>query len=366
MIRTGKGCWKFAILMLVALLVVTCSDGKDQADLDGRRVCRSIGSQGGMAEIDGAISLDFPAGAITGDKEVMIVVEEHYEAEDLVEENDDILDKLKDEQENLLMPVSPVWDFRPEGTQFERDVMVEIYYDEAKAGDKELAVYFTLLGDRTVFEALNDAYIADGMASVNIQHFSLIFVGYKREAEIPPNDFNGTDIEDNPLVLLDSFTVGEENDGYNLDEERSPEGDVGPDNAMANTAIKDLIDTLISDRVAQGNYNLNGQILKMDKLPAEDETGYVDLAIFFGEELDRQKSNLGGDEYFPIEHSHLGDLHKTLFYVEDAFIETKSNGRSYISKEDFDLSFGTQASFYGNPFTVDLKHMAIEMVIQAK
>ncbi len=120
------------------------------------------------------------------------------------------------------------------------------------------------------------------------------------DIEQPPNDFTGPDVDDDPVVVVNMVRLGDETEGFNLDENRSPQGDPDPDNGMAGLA--GLANGPLDDAVNGGSVLLLLRFKRLNALPAAGESGTVDIEGYLGVDLDDDPTNnFDGNQTFGID-----------------------------------------------------------------
>ncbi len=133
-------------LLLVPILILGCSSGSSS---------NKIGPSGGTIDIEDGPSFLFPSGAV--DQEIDIVIEE-TELPHIVP----------------FSAVSLVWKCEPEGTDFAVPVQITMpYFTDTMQPAPNF--YWSIGGGD--FAVVEDAQVADGIATGSIRHFSVGFVG---------------------------------------------------------------------------------------------------------------------------------------------------------------------------------------------
>lgn len=135
-----------------------------------------IGPAGGEVALERGPAIQVPAGALSTDVTISISKMEWVGG-----------DAPVDAEGNSLAPVSEIWKFGPDGLQFAEPVTVSIPYSEFAGVGRELKVFWSV-GDTLIYGALEDATIANGIATVEVTHFSSGFVGFVVSGEDPVDD----------------------------------------------------------------------------------------------------------------------------------------------------------------------------------
>ena len=150
------------------------------------------------------------------------------------------------------------------------------------------------------------------------------------EEELPPNKFTGADVEDNPVVVLNMVAVGDETQGFNLDEGRSPQGDPDPDNGLASLA--DIANDPLADALEKGDILLLLQFNRLEQLPAPGESGSVDIAGYLGQDMDDDATNnFDGNQTFAIDPSSYDADGNLLITFNNVGISADDDGTVRIS-----------------------------------
>ena len=162
------------LLLLPLVLFLGCSDsGSKEVVTEGDSEVipekevdelgpNQIGPEGGIIELEDGTVLDIPAGALTEVRTFTV-------------------------QETTIQPpsryakLSSVYQFGPEGLEFEKPVSVSIPYDASTLpedmSEGDIKLMWTLLGETTTYEEKTPT-LQDGIATLEVTHFSYGFVGY--------------------------------------------------------------------------------------------------------------------------------------------------------------------------------------------
>ncbi len=121
-----------------------------------------IGPDGGRIELEDGTVLDIPAGALTEVR--TFTVRETYL-----------------EPPSRYAKLSPIYEFGPNGLEFETPVTITIPYDDSTLPgdmtDSDIKLMWTVAGETTVYEEKTPT-LQDGLATLEVSHFSYGFVGY--------------------------------------------------------------------------------------------------------------------------------------------------------------------------------------------
>ncbi len=112
-------------------------------------------------------------------------------------------------------------------------------------------------------------------------------------------NFTGTPVTPDPVVVLNFIQIGEENEGFNLDD-GSPEADPEPDNAIF--SLGNLANEPLQKGVENGDLILTMQFNWLKALPVDGEEGEVSIIGYLGIDQDSDPTdNFSGSEVFLID-----------------------------------------------------------------
>jgi len=169
----------------------------------------------------------------------------------------------------------------------------------------------------------------DGDKDDDVVDVDYIDGDYENDFDAPPNDFNGPDIDDDPVIILNTILLGGKDDGFNLDEGRSPEGDPDPDNGL--NSLSGLANTPLQEAIDDGDILLLLKFVGMTHLPAAGESGYVDILGYFGEDEDDDPSNnFDGNQTFGIDPSSFDENGELLVQFINVRISADETGKISI------------------------------------
>ncbi len=137
-------------------------------------------SGGGVGNLKNA-NINIPLGALDEATEITIATDEETEEEDSDEDQDS--DNALDEQE--LEGIGKGCHFGPEGTQFNKPVLITLYYDDIEGNDsRNLNIYYWNTALR-LWEVLANSEVdtANNSVSAEVKHFSLYRVLSTKAAE---------------------------------------------------------------------------------------------------------------------------------------------------------------------------------------
>ena len=143
----------------------------------------------------------------------------------------------------------------------------------------------------------------------------------------PPKEFTGAEINPNPVFVMQTLAIGDETQGFNVDES-SPDGDPDPDNGLA--GLGGIVNPLVADAVVKGDLLLLIQFPELKRLPAPGESGEVTLVGYLGMDLDNDPAdNFSGQEPFAIDPRSYKDDGQTMIRIE-AILSADASGNISI------------------------------------
>ncbi len=151
----------------------------------------------------------------------------------------------------------------------------------------------------------------------------------EQEEEPLVADFTGPDIDDDPVLVLNMVQIGDETQGFNLDEGRSPEGDPDPDNGVA--SLGTLANGSLKDAVDKGSVILVFKLRGLTNLPAPGESGAVSLDGYMGTDLDDDYTdNFSGSEMFGIDPMSFNEDGELLIHFDRVDIWADEDGVAHL------------------------------------